>query len=466
MRSFACNSVHSPTGFNMHVFELNMDGLVGPSHHYAGLATGNLASTTNALSIANPAAAARQGLDKMRLLHQLGIKQAIIPPHQRPNLHLLHELGFRGTPAQQVQQAKRAAPALLSACYSASSMWAANAATVSSSLDTQDRRVHFTAANLVSNLHRHQEADFSRRLLQHLFANEHYFQHHPVLPKTIITGDEGAANHSRLCANHASSGINLFVYGKQTMSSNKNTPAPKLFPARQTLEASQAITRSHRLNPEHVVFACQNPAAIDQGVFHNDVIAVANDHLLLIHEDAFVHQSDVLAELRAKATFPLQIIEVSHTQLSVADAVSSYVFNSQLITLPDNTMSLIAPAECEQNPRTHAFLHELLLSNTNPITKIHYLDLKQSMRNGGGPACLRLRVPLNENELSAMHQGILVNDALLDTLETWVMKHYRSELHANDLDDPALIHECLTALDELTTLLDLGSIYPFQNVTP
>lgn len=342
----------------MQVFELNMDGIVGPSHNYSGLAVGNIASTTNALIIANPAAAALQGLKKMRLLHHLGIKQAVLPPHQRPNLHLLHQLGFRGTPAEQVRQAKLTAPGLLSASYSASSMWTANAATVSSSLDTQDGRVHFTAANLVSNLHRHHEADFSHALLERIFSNEHYFQHHPVLPKTMITADEGAANHNRLCADHANRGINLFVYGKQAMSGTD--PIPKRFPARQTLEASQAIARSHQLNPEQVIFACQNPDAIDQGVFHNDVIGVANEYVLLIHEDALLHQKNVLEALQAKALFPMQMIQVSREDISIAEAVSCYLFNSQLITMPDKTMALIAPSECEYNPRIHAFLYNLM----------------------------------------------------------------------------------------------------------
>ena len=73
-------------------------------------------------------------------------------------------------------------------------------------------------------------------------------------------------------------------------------------------------------------------------------------------------------------------------------------------------------------------------------------------------------MPLNEAELSAMHQGVLINDALLDRLDAWVMKHYRTELHATDLDDPALINECFTALDVLTGILKLGPIYPFQQL--
>lgn len=450
----------------MQIYELNLDGLVGPTHNYAGLAAGNLASTNNALSISNPQAAALQGLAKMRLLHQLGIKQALLPPHQRPNLKLLHQLGFSGTAAQQIEKAYRSAPELLSACYSASSMWTANAATVSASIDTTDNRVHFTAANLISNLHRHQEGDFSSYLLQTLFCDKTYFHHHPVLPKSTTTGDEGAANHNRLCAKHNTAAINLFVYGKQALAKNPSSAGPLKYPARQMLEASQTIARSHLLNPNQVIFACQNPLAIDQGVFHNDVIAVANESVLFIHEDAFLHQANILNELQSKADFQVQILEVNRTRLNVADVVNSYLFNSQLITIPNaaekSRMILIAPTECQHNPVVKTLIDELLTDDTNPIAAVHYLDLRQSMRNGGGPACLRLRVPLTESELQAMHQGILVNDALLDRLEAWIKRHYRTQLQTKDLADPLLVDECLSALDELSTLLNLGVIYPFQ----
>lgn len=449
----------------MNVYELNMDGLVGPSHHYAGLATGNIASISNAFSIANPAAAAHQGIEKMRLLHHLGLKQALLPPHQRPNLEFLYQLGFNGAPHEQINRASRVDTELLRACYSASSMWTANTATVSASIDTQDKRVHFTAANLVSNLHRHHEAAFSRELLQVLFHDENYFQHHPLLPLTGTTSDEGAANHNRLCKNHSDIGTYLFVYGKRALPTGNSYPAPTRFPARQTLEASQAIARSHLLDPNRVVFASQNPEAIDQGVFHNDVIGVANESVLLLHEQAFLNQNDVLEELRTKITFPLTIIQINRKQITLADAVNSYLFNSQLITLPSSSnkeMAIIAPAECAEHPTIKAFIDNLVADDANPIVNVHFLDLKQSMRNGGGPACLRLRVTLNEDELGAMHQGILVDDTLLDTLDTWVDKHYRTHLHANDLADPSLLDQCFSALDELTSILKLGSIYPFQ----
>jgi succinylarginine dihydrolase len=443
------------------MYELNIDGLVGPSHHYAGLSPDNKASTKNALSPASPLLAARQGLSKMRLLHQLGIKQAVMPPHQRPNLHFLYQMGFSGSTRQIIQDALRTDQKLLSAAFSASSMWTANAATVSSSLDTQDRRVHFTAANLISTVHRHQEADFSHTLLKHLFANQQYFHHHPILPKTLFTRDEGAANHSRLANTHAHQGINLFVYGQQMTGHNHHASAHL---ARQTLEASRAIVRSHQLHEADVVFACQNPQAIAEGVFHNDLVAVANEYVLLIHEDAFLNQRDVINELKTKSNYSLQIIEVKRRDISLKMAVSSYLFNSQLVTVAPNQMALIAPIECEEEPTIHAFLNQLLASTDNPINQVHFINLKQSMRNGGGPACLRLRVPLTELELSAMHQSVLVDDELLDTLDAWVEQYYRPELHACDLHDPALIDEWLSALDTLTTILKLGSIYPFQQL--
>ncbi|CAM3041062.1 N-succinylarginine dihydrolase [Legionella worsleiensis] len=447
----------------MNVYELNMDGLVGPTHHYAGLSAGNIASTTNALSTSNPQAAALQGLAKMRLLHRMGLKQALLPPHQRPNLELLYQLGFSGSPSEQITKASKSAPQLLSACYSASSMWSANAATVSASTDTLDGKVHFTAANLVSNLHRHQEAEFSQKMLHFIFADTEYFIHHPVLPRSTVMGDEGAANHNRLCKNHAHKGINLFVYGKQALTCAKNAPEPTKYPARQTREASEAIARAHMLSAERVVFACQNPGAVDQGVFHNDVIAVANESVFLFHEDAFLNRDEVLATLNAKADFPLTLIEVSRKTISVEDAVNSYLFNSQLITLPDQkNMMLIAPAECEHNPKVKGCIDGIISDSSNPVNAVQYLDLKQSMRNGGGPACLRLRVPLNEYEIDAMHQGILINEELLHVLEQWVIKHYRTELSAQDLADPQLMNESLQALDELTQILKLGSIYPFQ----
>lgn len=436
----------------MTVYELNLDGLVGPTHHYAGLAYGNVASMTHAAHTSNPKAAALQGLEKMRLLHELGLKQGVIPPHMRPNLAFLHTLGFKGSVTQQLNQAQKENPRVLSAAFSASSMWAANTATVSPSTDTTDKRVHFTAANLVNHLHRHQEADTSKHLLQQIFSDTQYFVHHDVLPKTPDYNDEGAANHNRFAKQHGTDGMHLFVYDRAAASTQNLT----LFPARQTLEASQATAKNHLLNPNKTLFAAQNPDAIDSGVFHNDVIALANESVFLVHEDAFLNQAAILQKLRDMCDFDLNIIEISRDTISLKEAVQSYLFNAQLVTLPNtDKMALIAPIECEASPNVKQCIDDLIKHRDNPIDSVHYVAVKQSMHNGGGPACLRLRVPLNEKELLAMHQPVLITNTLLNQLEAWVEQFYRTELSLKDLSDPTLVDEAFAAHEALMSITEI-----------
>jgi succinylarginine dihydrolase len=84
------------------------------------------------------------------------------------------------------------------------------------------------------------------------------------------------------------------------------------------------------------------------------------------------------------------------------------------------------------------------------------------MQNGGGPACLRLRVVLTDEALRAAHQPVFLTDALVQQLARWIERHYRETLGADELADPQLLAESRAALDELTTILKLGSLYAFQ----
>lgn len=438
----------------MKTYELNIDGLVGPTHHYAGLSAGNIASIKHAKQISNPRQAALQGLEKMKLLLDLGIKQAILPPHPRPNLHLLHQLGFTGSPSKQIEKAHQQAPRILSAAYSASSMWTANAATVTPSADSEDHKVHFTPANLISNLHRAQEGDYTAALLQKIFNHNQYFIHNPVLPKTTIIGDEGAANHMRLSLHHQISGINIFVYNKSAFNKN-SSPIPQKFPSRQTFEASESVCRSHQLPSNKVLYIQQRAQSVDAGVFHNDVIAVSNEDTLFIHEHAWEQQANMLSQLKKNSDFKLHIIQVPDTAFTVEDAVMSYVFNSQLITLPSESMALIAPEECQHMPKIKQFLDIMIASPSNRIEDIYFLDLKQSMQNGGGPACLRLRVVLTEEELAHVHQPIIMTEDRIQQLQAWVKKYYRDRLCFDDLRDPGLIAESYSAIEALERLLQL-----------
>ncbi|WP_285961127.1 N-succinylarginine dihydrolase [Pseudomonas tohonis] len=446
----------------MSAHEVNFDGLVGPTHNYGGLSYGNVASQSNSQAVSSPKEAALQGLAKMKALMEMGFKQGVLAPQERPNVAALRSLGFAGTDAQVIEKAARDAMPLLAACSSASSMWTANACTVSPSADTADGRVHFTAANLNCKFHRSIEHPTTSRVLGAMFADERHFAHHAALPAVAQFGDEGAANHTRFCKGYGEAGVEFFVFGRSAFDSR--FPAPSRYPARQTLEASQAVARLHGLSEAGVVYAQQNPAVIDQGVFHNDVIAVGNGEVLFHHEDAFLDTDKVLAELHDKlgrVGGRFQAVCVPRAAVTVEDAVRSYLFNSQLLSRADGSMLLIVPEECRNNARVWNYL-QTLTAEDGPIREVKVFDLKQSMQNGGGPACLRLRVALKDNELAAVNQGVILTPSLYDTLTAWVEKHYRDRLSETDLADPQLLTECRTALDELTQILKLGAVYPFQ----
>lgn len=448
----------------MTAFEMNFDGLVGPTHNYGGLSYGNVASQSNSQAASNPREAAKQGLSKMKALMEMGFKQGVFAPQERPAIASLRALGFSGTDAEVVAKAAKDAMPLLAAVSSASCMWTANAATVSPSADTADNRVHFTAANLNCKFHRSIEHPQTSRILAAMFNDEQHFAHHAALPAVAQFGDEGAANHTRFCKSYGEAGVEFFVFGRSAFDSR--FPAPQRYPARQTLEACQAVARLHGLSDDGVVYAQQNPAVIDQGVFHNDVIAVGNGEVLFHHEDAFLDTERVLAELHDKLGRRggrFRAVCVPRDQVTVEDAVKSYLFNSQLLTRADGNLLLIVPEECRKNERVWSYLSRLT-AEEGPIREVKVFDLKQSMQNGGGPACLRLRVALNDAELAAVNPGVIMTPTLHDTLVTWVDKHYRDRLAETDLADPQLLVECRTALDELSQILKLGSVYPFQQI--
>jgi len=435
--------------------EYNFDGLIGPTHNYAGLSFGNLASATNKGAASNPKEAALQGLAKMRAAMALGLKQGLLPPQDRPHLKTLRALGFTGTDKNIIESAAKTEPQLLANCYAASSMWTANAGTVAPSPDTGDGKVHFTPANLAANFHRSIEADTTARVLAHIFNDEKYFVHHPPLPGAMHFGDEGAANHGRLCEDHGQNGVHLFVYGQDG----------DRFPARQKKRASEAVARHHQLDDAHTIFIEQSKTALDAGAFHNDVVGVANGTVLFLHEQSFADPKAAYAEIRDKAPF-VEIIEASAAKVSLEDCIKSYLFNSQLLTLPANhsaagEMALLLPKESQENAAVKAFVDDTVSKN-NPINRVIYKDVRESMRNGGGPACLRLRVVLSEDEAVAANAHFILDETKISKLEDWVKTHYRDRVTPADLADPAFMDESLAAMDALTGLLEMGAFYDFQ----
>ena len=450
------NSVNDPLG-NRSTLEFNFDGLVGPTHNFAGLGRGNLASLRHRHRKSSPKAAALEGLAKMRRLMSLGVPQAILPPLPRPDLALLRRLGFVGDDAEVLRRAADHAPSLLAIASSGSSMWTANAATVSPSADAMDRRLHITPANLVTSLHRANETHWTAVVLERIFSDSERFKLHPALPSACDFADEGAANHTRFCTDFDRAGVEFFVYGKSATGSKMK---PRRFSARQSQMASESIARLHQLNPERVVLAEQNPIAIDAGVFHNDVIAVGHRDLLFFHELAFADWQQTIDSLKRASDNQIRFSMVSSDELSIDDAVATYLFNSQIVSDSCGSTVLVAPSQCEQHPATRAAIRSR--ADAGLFDAVEFVDVSESMNNGGGPACLRLRVVLSPEEQDSIAQGVILDDHLAVTLHAWIERNYRETLSYEDLSDPSLLDESRRALDELSQILDLGAIYGFQ----
>lgn len=444
----------------MKSFEANFDGLVGPTHNYGGLSFGNLASAKNKNTVSNPKQAALQGIEKARKLRALGLVQGFLPPQERPFIPILRKMGFAGSDRQVFEAACKYSPHLIANISAASSMWAANAATISPRADCLDNRLHATPANLHTMAHRAIEAKSTKAALKILFENESRFKVHDELPHHSVTSDEGAANQNRMCAEYGEMGLEIFIYGRDAFGAFDSK-----FPARQTLQTGEAIARIHGLGAENTIHAKQSKKAIEAGAFHNDVVAVTNKNLLFFHEDAFENSTQLIEEIKTKAEkkFEPIFLEISNNEVSIEDAVKSYLFNTQLISPPSSSgMTIIAPMECFETKSVKACLDRICADNS-PIEKIEYVDVRGSMNNGGGPACLRLRIVLDENDIAHLGGNFLLTDTLGEKLETWINRNYRDTLKPEDLCDWHLIVENRKALDELTNIMSLGSsFYDFQ----
>ena len=416
----------------MSLVEINFAGIVGPSHNYAGLSLGNIASASHKGDASYPRAAALQGIAKMRgNLARLGV-QGFLLPLPRPNVLLQQVLAYDGTE----NAALRAAP------WSASSMWTANAATVSPAPDTADGRCHLSPANLVTMLHRAQEWPDTRRQLGIAFGDPNHFVVHGPVPPTF--GDEGAANHMRLCEGHGAAGVEVFVYGR---------PGGR-FPARQHEQASRLVARAHGLDPEKCVLIEQNPAAIEAGAFHNDVVSVANERVLFTHAEAFADQQGAYDAIRA--AFPaLEVVEVPSSAVTLQEAIRTYLFNAQLLTRPDGSMALIVPEECRESASVWAYCESMMASN-GPIREVIPVDVRQSMANGGGPACLRLRVVCDP---ATVDPRFLLDEAKADRIEEVIGRTWPEQIDPADIGSEALAAQVIAARAALLTVLELEELH-------
>ena len=421
------------------LIEVQVDGLPGPTHHFGGLSTGNLASQAHAGFHSHPRAAALQGLAKMQFVMRLGVTQAWLPPLLRPDLAWLRRCGFTGSDSAVITAAMHE-PQLLSIATSSAFMWSANCATIIPACDSADGRCHIVTANLQAMSHRAGEGEHRAAQWRALCAQIPSITVHDQLPPVSALGDEGAANHSRIVSDgHVT---HLFIYGRTAKSSNNTR-----LPARQTREASAAVARLTGLFEHSVIFIQQAPEAIDAGAFHNDVVMVGCGAHLLLHAKAWVDQAAILEHLRTRHP-SLYVAQIDENELSLAEAVASYLFNSQLINTAQGIV-LIAPKQAQQGRAGNVIKR---LCDNGFLCQAHFFDLQESMANGGGPACLRLRLPLNRETISQLPCGFLLNDQRIEAIRSIITRFYPEHFTNELLSDSEFLiqwgkaHAALTAL--------------------
>jgi len=438
----------------MNYYDVTIDMLVGPTYLHGGLSYGNIASVVNRSKISHPKKAALQGLEKMKCLHDLGLSQLVFPPYPRPDYGFLQMLGFSGSKKQILEKAYQTNRQHLYQATSSAMMWMANAATITPSQDSHDNKVHITIANLASHAHRGLEAYDSYKLFKHVFSDEDFFTVHPPLPSFYEYFDEGAANHTRFYLPKTKQGIHLFVWGR----SMRHHDGAKRFPARQTLEAQEAITRLHRLDQNLVLFCQQNPKAIDSGVFHNDVIATGHNDLFFVHEEAFVNTAEVINALKKKG--PIQVCCIPKKMLSLSEAVATYLFNSQIVCR-DGATVLIASQEVKKSSGCQKALEKL---KSFGIDDVIYLNLSESMKNGGGAACLRLRLVVNDQEWQKIRPTVIFTDSLYFELTECVERCYPENLRIQELCDPKMQKKIADAYTAIYKIFQTDKLFMGVNV--
>jgi succinylarginine dihydrolase len=449
--------------------EWNFDGIIGPSYCHPGAApasSGNLAATANRGQPSNPRKYAEQALDKVETLRSLGVKQALLPPPIRPNLELLWRTGLIKhrrlgeasckSLSQQLAEARRRSPLLVAAAFAPSGVWTANWATASPSKDAVDGKAHFTPANQSAQLHRSIEATEVHALLKRIFRGQYFVVHEP-LPSAYELGDEGSANLIRLASRHGAAALNVFVYGR-----DGDREAGSRYLPRQTRAACEAIARLHGLRPEATLLVQQHPDALNAGAFHNDVVMASHLDLLLYHQRALAGGPRAIVEIdrlfRELTGQALQLIEVREDEVSLEDALASYLFNSQLVTGPEGRV-LIAPCECASLAGPRALIEKLKRGRV--ISDCKYVDVTGSMRNGGGPACLRLRIVLTAKQAAAVgrNASVIADDRLMDGLRA-VVGNYQTNIDDETLIDADFLADCFRRTRDVYDLLGLPCEIP------
>ncbi|RAP29456.1 hypothetical protein DID78_03615 [Candidatus Marinamargulisbacteria bacterium SCGC AG-343-D04] len=419
-----------------------IDGLMGPSYHFGGLSLGNTWSETHFKEISFPKKAALEGLHKMFEVYSLGLHQYVLPPVRKDVSALFRSLGYDHFNSESLRELFSVNPYFVSSVFSSSSAWLANIGHVTPACDSFTHKMNVTPANLNYCFHRSCDVEGYRDLLSTLFENCHdVVLHRPI---TSSFGDEGSANTVRLSAS-SGEGFFLYVYGKTV----DRTYSHK-YPARQSKEAFDILVKQHHVSRKFVMVQ-QSQEAIDAGVFHNDVICFGLENLLIVHESAFENQEEVMSYVKElyEETFSedLQVIVISREMMSLEEAVKSYFFNSQLLPLSDGGFHCFVST----HSRKYSALEQVLQYIQSECSRFSYsyVECDESIKNGGGPACLRLGFVASEHDRKLLNDAFLLTQERYDFLYSFISRHYPDEMQFEQLRDYEFLCECREIVDSL-----------------
>jgi succinylarginine dihydrolase len=257
-----------------------------------------------------------------------------------------------------------------------------------------------------------------------------------ALPSSQPLRDEGAANHMRLCGsgNNRNRAVHVFVHEP---ASESDSLSPLRYVSRQSVVASHHVSRKLTLAEEKCVFIEQSQRAINAGVFHNDVIATSHGNLLLCHELAFTNTPQSIERMSEKYR---QVVGeeliceiVTESMLPIEESVRSYLFNSQILSKSDGSFHLLCPSECGESERVRTVIEGWLASESNPISSVETIGVQESMSNGGGPACLRLRLDVDEEQVSQLEPRWRFTPERHSEIARWIDNYYPARLCIDDL---------------------------------
>jgi len=117
-------------------------------------------------------------------------------------------------------------------------------------------------------------------------------------------------------------------------------------------------------------------------------------------------------------------------------------------------MTLVVPSECQDNQPVWNWLQQMLAGN-GPIRHVKVVDVRQSMANGGGPACLRLRVVADP---ATVDPRFMLDDAKAEAMEKVVAEFWPEQINPADIGSESLAATIRTARAQMLDLLGLTEL--------